>query len=89
MKSTIEIILSPYCAGIINEEKNLYIVIKKRATEEVAILQIAATTPDGLKKQRDFLNKHLAEDKDVAPKDKKELELIVALIEHELSLIHI
>lgn len=85
MKSTLEIILSPYCAGIMNEKDNQYIVVKKGRSEEDAILQIAATSTDGLKKQRDHLKTILANDQTIAHKDKKELEVILALIEHEIA----
>ena len=85
MKSTLEIILSPYCAGILNEENYQYIVVKKRDTKEDAVLQIAATSEDGLTKQRDHLKTHLAQDKEIAPKDKKDLEIILGLIEYEIA----
>ena len=80
----IEIVLSPYCAGILSGDDQ-YIVVKKGHTEEDAVIQIAATSPEGLKKQRDHLKKHLAEDKDVAPNDRREPEVILGLIELEMA----
>jgi hypothetical protein len=85
MKSTLEIILSPYCAGILNEENNQYIVVKRGQTEDDAILQITATSTDGLKKQRNHLKTLLDSDQTIAHKDRKELEVILALIEHEMA----
>jgi pheromone shutdown protein TraB len=84
MKSTIEVILSPYCAGILNEERNQYIAVKKRS-EYDAILQIAATSTDGLKKQRDHLKTLLANDQSIPHKEKKELEVILSLVEYEIA----
>jgi len=85
MKSTLEIILSPYCAGILNEKDNQYIVVKKGRSEDDAILQIANTSTDGLKKQRDHLKTVLANDQTIPNKDKRELEVILALIDLEIA----
>jgi hypothetical protein len=85
MKSTLEIILSPYCAGILNEKDNQYIVVKKGRSEDDAILQIADTSTDGLKKQCDHLKTVLANDQTIPHKDRKELQVILALIELEIA----
>jgi|SRR6185437_3456712 len=73
MKSTLEIILSPYCVGILNDDQ--FIVIKKGRIEEDATLQILETSTDGLKKQRDHLKALLKNDHSIANKDRKELEV--------------
>jgi len=82
MKSTLEIVLSPYCAGILNDDQ--YVIIKRGQIEEDATLQIAETSTDGLKKQRDHLKTLLKNDHSIGNKDRKELDVILAQIEYEL-----
>jgi hypothetical protein len=85
----LEINLSPYCTGILiekdDQEDDQYIVVAKRNLKEDATLKIEATSTEGLKKLREHLEKHLGSDKDMTPIDKRELGLILGVIEHEVA----
>ena len=85
MKSSLEIILSPYCAGILNEKDYQFIIVKKGRTEEDASLQLAATSTEGLKKQNEHLQTIIDSDQTITDKDRAELELILAWIGHEIA----
>ena len=83
MKNKIEMTFGPYSAGVHCGEE--YFVVAKKHLRAEAERQYRNTTKESLKKQVEVLRAELKEKGNTALADRRELKMLVALIERELE----